>query len=177
MSLITKPTPRNCGWNKSWPKASFQRVFSPPFSHLWLPGCCTTSPGSLRDCSHPQLLQLPAQSHQVRSLAPNVTSGKAGGAPPAPPSEAGDNPKVATILGCLVGLSPLKKDLRFQLSSSPLNSVVKWKSKKHQHGAEPLWWHLPCTEAPHTPPTPPKNQESLSFRIYLTAWTCVTIAT
>lgn len=177
MSLITKPTPRNCGWNKSWPKASFQRVFSPPFSHLWLPGCCTTSPGSLRDCSHPQLLQLPAQPPQVRSLAPNVTSGKAGGAPPAPPSEAGDNPKVATILGCLVGLSPLKKDLRFQLSSSPLNSMVKWKSKKISTGQNPSD-DISLAQKLHThPPHHPKTRRALSFRIYLTAWICVTIST
>lgn len=48
MSLITKPMPRNCSWNKSWPKGSFQRVFNPLFSNLWPSGCCTIPPGSLR---------------------------------------------------------------------------------------------------------------------------------
>lgn len=108
-SLVTKPMPRNCGWNKSWPKASFQRVFNPLFCNFWFPGCCTTSPGSLRGLQPPTASPAAGTAtHINEELYPKCRPLEKPHAPPAPFSEAGEDPKVATITECLVGLIPLK---------------------------------------------------------------------
>lgn len=70
VSLITKPMPRNCSWNKSWPKASFPRIFT---LNLWLPGATQTLLGHRGGCSHPELLQHLPQPHVMRYLTPNFT--------------------------------------------------------------------------------------------------------
>lgn len=73
MSLITKPMPRNCSWNKSWPKGSFQRVFNPCSLTCGLLGAAQPLLGHWGDCSHSQLLQPPAQPHRMRSVTSNFT--------------------------------------------------------------------------------------------------------
>lgn len=80
-------------------------------------------------------------------------------APPAPSSEVGDNPRVATILESSLGLTLKKKILRFHLPLSPLNSVVKGKNETSPwgQGQKLPWWHLPCTEAPLHPTTTSPN--------------------